>query len=143
MPRWSRQRNRWRSTLGAYDSKFEKDLHEKELAECEFHPKDKISYTVSHKYSPDFIVNKGKRKLIIESKGRFGDTAEAMKYVHVRENLPKGHELVFLFQTPHLPFPGARMKKDGTKTTHAQWAEKRGFRWFDRTSICEVLDEFR
>ena len=46
-------------------------------------------------------------------------------------------ELVFLFQKPFSPMPGATKRKDGTKRTHAEWAETNGFRWFSETKLPE------
>jgi hypothetical protein len=134
-----RRRGNYLRALGKYDSKFEETLHGTVLSVCEFHPKERIAYTVTHKYSPDFIYRCGEQTFIIESKGRFAETAEATKYLRIRENLPEGYELVFLFQNPLLSMPRAKKKKDGTRTNHANWAEKHDFRWFDKDSIKEIL----
>ena len=52
-----RRRGNYLRALGKYDSKFEETLHETVLSVCEFHPKERIAYTVTHKYSP--FVYKG------------------------------------------------------------------------------------
>jgi len=31
--------------------------------------------------------------------------------------------------------PSAKLRKDGTKRSHAEWAEKNGFRWFSEDSL--------
>ena len=53
----------------------------------------------------------------------------------IKKTLPKGTELVFLFAKPEAPMPGAKIRKDGTKRTHAEWAEKNGFRWFSEETL--------
>jgi len=42
---------------------------------------------------------------------------------------------VFLFSNPSAPMPSAKLRKDGTKRSHAEWAEKNGFRWFSEDSL--------
>ena len=44
-------------------------------------------------------------------------------------------ELVFLFQKPFSPMPGATIRKDGTKRTHAEWAETNNFRWYSEDTL--------
>ena len=130
---WSRK---WRGDNKVFDSKFEKELYENELRLCEFHPKEKVEYTISHKYSPDFKVKVDDKTYLIEAKGRFVDSTEAAKYVHIAKALEDDTELVFLFYKPETPFPGAKVrKKCRTKRTHSEWAEKQGFRWFTRDNI--------
>lgn len=134
-----RRYGNWRNSLQGYDSKFEQTLHKGILSDCEFHPEEKIEYVTKHRYSPDFKHVVGNTTYLIESKGRFAETQEATKYLRVRESLPKDYELVFLFQTPTLPMPRAKKRKDGSIATHSSWAEKNGFRWFDIDSIKMVL----
>jgi len=73
--------------------------------------------------------------IYLEAKGRFWDYAEYSKYKWVREYLPEDCELVFLFSDPYAPMPQAKKRKDGTKRSHAEWAEKNKFRWFDRDNL--------
>lgn len=129
----------FRKSLQKYDSKFEMKLHENVLSVCEFHPEEKIEYITPHKYSPDFKYQIGDKIYLIESKGRFSESNEATKYIHIREHLPENYELVFLFQRPDLPMPRARKRKDGSIATHASWSEKNGFLWFDEETIKEIL----
>jgi len=51
--------------------------------------------------------------------------------------LKKNVELVFLFQKPFSPMPGARVRRDGTKRTHAEWAEKNNFLWYSEDTLPE------
>ena len=66
--------------------------------------------------------------------------------VSMREDLikflPINTELVFLFAEPTAPMPQAKRRKDGTKRTHSEWAQSRGFKWFSAHSIPkEWIDE--
>jgi len=98
-------------------------------------PKEAVKYVIEHKYEPDFVRKIGRKKILLESKGRFWDFAEYNKYVWVKKNLPKNTELVFLFANPSAPMPGAKRRKDGTKRSHAEWANANGFRWFSEDTI--------
>ena len=134
-----RRYGNWRKSLQKYDSKFEKELHEGILCKCEFHPEERIEYITEHKYSPDFKYVVGDMTYLIESKGRFAESHEATKYLRIRESLPPNYELVFLFQHPNLAMPRAKKRKDGSIATHKSWAEKNGFRWYDKDSIGDIL----
>lgn len=126
-----------------YDSKLEYDLHMGELSECKFHDKaDLIPYIVEHTYEPDLTHEHNGKKYIIEIKGRFRESAEARKYVFVNKVLKDNEELVFLFQAPTKPMPFAKVRKDGTKRSHKDWADKHGFRsWSAHTFKMEYLYE--
>tara|TARA_R110002012_G_scaffold39143_4_gene108524 strand:+ start:506 stop:919 length:414 start_codon:yes stop_codon:yes gene_type:complete len=117
-----------------YDSKWEYDLHKGILSNWNHHGK-MIDYIIEKKYEPDFT----KDKIIIEAKGRFWDHAEYSKYVWIRKSLPKTMELVFVFQKPYAPMPAAKKRKDGTKRTHAEWAESNGFTWYSEETLPEEL----
>tara|TARA_R110000824_G_scaffold119970_2_gene274519 strand:+ start:3674 stop:4105 length:432 start_codon:yes stop_codon:yes gene_type:complete len=117
-----------------YDSLWEALLHETLLQEWKHHW-DMIPYIVKHNYEPDFVkIVKGKT-ILLEAKGRFWDYAEYSKYIHVRNALPKNTELVFLFQKPFSPMPAAKKRKDGTKRTHAEWADKNNFKWYSEETL--------
>ena len=63
------------------------------------------------------------------------------KYIHIREALNKSYtELVFLFQKPFAPMPAAKTRKNGTKRTHAEWAESNNFTWYSEDTL---PDEWR
>ena len=128
--------NKWRASVRNADSKWEGELGEGILEDWEHHP-EKIPYTIDHTYTPDF----GKGNLIIEAKGRFMDNAEARKYVWIRESLPNGKELLFLFYNHKTPLPHARVRKDGTKLTHGEWATKNKFRWYTENTITQVIGD--
>ena len=117
-----------------YDSKWEHKLHETVLQDWEHHW-ELIPYIVKHKYEPDFVKKINGTTILLEAKGRFWDYPEYSKYMHIRTALPKNTELVFLFQKPFAPMPGAKMRKDRTKRTHAEWAEKNNFRWYSEDTL--------
>ncbi|MGL5579356.1 MAG: hypothetical protein ACRDCE_00055 [Cetobacterium sp.] len=122
-----------------YDSIFEKQMHETVLADCRFHLKeDKVEYSVVHTYEPDFVYEKDGKIFLIETKGRFRDSAEASKYIWIRKVLPENTELIFIWERPGTAFPFSKRRKDGTRATHKEWADKNGFRNWDRT--CFQLD---
>ena len=124
-----------------YDSLFEKQIHERLLQDARFHDKsDRVDYQVPHYYEPDFVLEKEGKVFYIETKGRFRDSSEARKYIFVRENLPEGAELVFIWEKANTVFPFAKKRKDGTKATHGEWADKNGFRnWVQTEFTVEKL----
>ena len=85
--------------------------------------------------TPDFVKIIDSKVIFIEAKGRFWDYAEFSKYIHIRKALPEGYELVFLFQKPFAPMPGAKIRKNGTKRTHAEWAETNNFTWYSEETL--------
>ena len=132
----------WKKAVKNFDSKFEKELHEGVLSHCDYHTKETYEYAITHKYHPDFIWEDSNGfTYLIESKGRFAETSEASKYRHVREHLPPFVEIVFLFQHAKTPMPRAKVRKDGTKATHGEWATKNNFRWFTTETIGELFNE--
>lgn len=118
-----------------YDSRWEYDIHKSILKKWEHHKSEVIQYTVTHTYEPDFVKTIGRKVILLEAKGRFWDYAEYSKYVWIRKSLPKHVELVFLFQKPYSPMPQAKKRKDGTKRTHAEWAEKNNFKWYSEETL--------
>ena len=117
-----------------YDSIWEAVLHESILKDWQHHG-EAVHYIVEHTYEPDFIRKIKGKTILLESKGRFWDHAEYSKYIWVKKHLPKNTELVFLFANPSAPMPNAKRRKDGTKRSHAEWANTNGFRWFSEESI--------
>ena len=124
-----------------YDSHWEYDIHQRLFPEWRHHWEN-IDYVIAHTYEPDFVrkFDDG-RVILIEAKGRFWDFAEYSKYIHIKKALPKHIELVFFFQKPFAPMPGAKVRRDKTKRTHAEWAEKNDFRWIDELTLPEEWKE--
>jgi hypothetical protein len=124
--RWTRPDSRGKPPK-PYRSWLEHDLHTGPLKRLDFEPAEiRLDYITPAFYIPDFVNHK--KMLIIESKGRFEDTREAAKYVHIRKCNPLW-TLVFVFSRPTLAMPGAKRRANGTKYTHAEWATKNGFDW--------------
>ena len=148
----SRKKKAWNKSVGyKYDSKWEEKLVKGIFKDLDYHP-EHIEYekpATQHKYHPDWKIDTGKsypkdknnKIIFIEAKGRFRDRSEYVKYIHIREALLDDEELVFLFMKPDCPMPGAKRRKDGSINTHAGWAEKNGFRWFNETNIHKLLKE--
>lgn len=113
-----------------YDSKLEMQLHDTGLSDFEFH-NTTYKYTIEHTYHPDFTYKVGDMTYVIEVKGFFADTAEAAKYKWIALQLGEDYELVFVFSKPDTPLPWSKKRKDGTRMTHADWAVRNKFRYFD------------
>ena len=129
----------WKQTVRKSDSKWEEKLRVGCLKHTEHHP-DTIPYVIERKYHPDFKMQIGDKTILIEAKGWFAETNEATKYKHVRDHLPEDYELVFLFMRSTTPMPRAKVKKDGTKTTMADWADRNDFRWYTEDNIHELWE---
>lgn len=119
-----------------YDSWPEYRLHTTILSNEKYHP-EKIEYTVSRKYEPDFEIEHKGGKYLIEFKGYFRDNQEASKYTWISKVLPNDTELLFVFDRPDKPIHFRARRSDGTKQTHGEWADKNGFRYFDENSFIE------
>ena len=128
------KRPKEKDVVKGYDSNWEYELHSGILDEWEHHV-DKVEYVIEHKYEPDFIRTIDGTKILLEAKGRFWDYAEFNKYVWIAKALPADIELVFLFANPNAPMPAAKVRKDGTRRSHGEWATANGFRWFSEDSI--------
>lgn len=141
-------RKSWSRGSGyAEDSKFEEELRYGLFKNLEYHPK-KINYTIAHTYEPDWVIRrqckdecKCSYNIYIEAKGAFRESSELQKYTNIRDQLPDGDELVFLFQKPNAPIYFKAKRKDGTKMSHAQWCDKNRFLYFDITTIQELLKD--
>lgn len=98
---------------------------------------EKLEYTITSNYIPDFIViTKSGKKIYIETKGngRSWDGAARRKLVAVKKQHPDlDIRLVFWSDGKF----GAT-RKDGTRQTQSSWSEKNGFLW----AIREIPDEW-
>ena len=130
-PRVKRPR---KEKIKGYDSVWEYILHDTLLKDWEHHT-EKVRYVVEHTYEPDFTRALQGTLILLESKGRFWDHAEYSKYIWVKKHLPINVELVFLFANAAAPMPGAKIRKDGTKRTHGEWATANGFRWYTEDTL--------
>ena len=121
------------------DSKWEANLHETILQDWKHHY-ESIKYIIKKDYEVDFAKTIEDKTILLEAKGRFWDYAEYSKYIWIREALQDQvgeFDLVFLFQKPYAPMPQAKKRKDGTKRTHAEWAETNNFTWYSEETLPE------
>lgn len=116
-------------------SRFEEAVAEQLQLRGWKYESEKIKYKIpesEHTYTPDF--SKAKSKTVVESKGRFRSRAECDKYIHIRDSNPT-IRLVFVFQNPNCPIPGAKRRKDGTIYTMADWAERNNFDYYTLSNL--------
>ena len=85
----------------------------------------KVKYDVheTRTYTPDFILKKG--YVIVETKGRF-TTADRKKHLLIKKQHPK-LDIRFVFQNSR-----AKLYK-GAKSTYADWCDKHGFMYADKS----------
>lgn len=98
---------------------------------------EKIAYIqpqTKHNYTPDFVLNKiVGGKMYVETKGRWVKT-DRLKFDLIFEQYP-GIDIRFVFQNPN-----AKLYK-GSKTTYAQYCDKKGWRWAKKEIPEEWLKE--
>jgi hypothetical protein len=82
------------------------------------------------KYTVDFKVMRSDGSYFyVEYKGYFR-TEDKTKMAAIKKQYPD-RDVRFVFANPHKPVEGAQPRKDGTKLTNAEWAEKNGYLWAD------------
>jgi hypothetical protein len=138
IPMKKKQRLTRANVPAGYDSWFEYDLKDV-LKKCEYHG-NKIAYVTEKTYEPDFTYFEEGRITYIESKGRFRTRDEASKYVAVAKALTRFQRIVFIFAKPDLPMPGARVRQDGSRQSHGEWAKLNGFEYY---TVDTVPEEWR
>lgn len=115
-----------RPTKGPYRSKLEGRVADrlKELSiEADYETK-KLDYILLKTYTPDFIIDDG--RIMLEVKGVL-DQQSRSKMAAVKEQHPEA-DIRFVFAKPHNRCPGL-------KSTHAEWAERHGYIWYDENEI--------
>ena len=105
-----------RSTL---EERVQADLDYRGIA-YEYEP-CKLPYTVTRNYIPDLKIG----DIYVEVKGYF--RSEAQRKMRNMKELHPELDIRFLFQRNNSPVQGAKKRKDGTKMTCAEWAEKHNF----------------
>ena len=98
---------------------------------------EKLSYikpAANHTYTPDFVLpKKNGGKLYIETKGRWVKVdREKMDFVFQQH---PDIDIRFVFQNPN-----AKLYK-GSKTTYAQYCDKKGWLWSKKEIPQQWLDE--
>lgn len=110
-----------------YRSGLELEVAEKLLSEGidGQYEENTINYTIpesKHKYTPDFRLPNG---IFVETKGRFL-AADRKKHLLIKQQHPQ-IDIRFLFQNSR-----SRISKK-SKTTYADWCNKYGFTFADKT----------
>lgn len=115
--------------MQTFEQRVMKKLEDKGVSySYEPHP---LPYRVERQYIPDLLIN----ETYIELKGFFRQDAQRkMKAVKAQHpNL----DIRFLFQRGNSPIHAAKKRKDGSKMTCAEWADKYGFLWAEGEEIPE------
>lgn len=116
-----------------YRSGFEDEVHSqlKRLGVDALYESDKLAYTVTHQYTPDFKLPNG---VYIETKGYFSPSDRG-KHLHIRQSNPDV-VIAFVFQEPN------RRLSKASKTTYSAWCDRHGFPWCSRAQLPSKLEEW-
>lgn len=117
-------------TKGTFEARVVADLTDRGIT-YEYES-TKLPYTVLRNYIPDLKVG----DMFIEVKGYFRQDAQR-KMRNVKQQHPD-KDIRFLFQRLDSPVQGAKKRKDGSKMTCAEWAERHGFLYAEK----EIPDEW-
>ncbi len=79
--------------------------------------------------------------MYVEVKAIFNDSKEAQKYPWIIKALNPNEKLLFVFEKPDKPIHWKAKRKDGTKMTMAQWADKNKIEWFSEEAFIKLLTE--
>jgi len=138
MRRTISKRTRQRAIINGYRSGLEDKLSA-QISSAGLKVKyetSKISYTVPERqstYTPDFLIDTPDGHFFVEGKGRF-TVDDRQKHLLIREQHPS-IDIRFVFSNQN-----AKLYK-GSPTTYAQWCEKFGFRYANKTIPTEWLEE--
>lgn len=114
-----------------FELQIAEDLNSKGIdGEYEEHVIDYEIPAVKKKYIPDFRLPNG---IYIETKGRLMPE-DRKKHMYIKRQHPE-LDIRFVLQ-----YPKGKIYK-GSSTTYAQWCEKKGFKWADKTIPQEWIDE--
>jgi hypothetical protein len=116
---------------GTFEDKVICDLDERGVPYM-YEP-DKIAYYVERHYIPDLKIG----TMFVELKGYFRQDAQR-KMKAVKAQHPE-LDIRFVFQKADATIQGAKKRKDGTKMTCSEWAERNGFVWAETTIPKEWL----
>lgn len=98
---------------------------------------EKIKFTqpaMNRTYTPDFVITKTNGETVyLETKGRW-TKIDRERFDWIFDQHP-GIDIRFVFQTPN-----AKLYK-GSKTTYAQYCDKKGWKWSKKVIPDEWLDE--
>lgn len=115
------------AALHGYRSGLEEDLDFtlKQVGINGEYEQHKIKYTkpaTEHTYTPDFRLPNG---IFVETKGRFV-VEDRKKHILIKQQHPE-LDIRFVFQN------SKNKIRKGSKTTYADWCEKYGFKYADKT----------
>jgi phytoene dehydrogenase-like protein len=122
-------------TKGTFEARVISDLDERGVA-YQYEP-EKLAYYVLRHYIPDLAVHTSVGTMIVELKGYFRQDAQR-KMKAVKEQHPE-LDVRFVFQKAEATVQGAKKRKDGSKMTCAEWADRNGFTWAEGTVPKEWL----
>ncbi len=88
-----------------------------------------LPYSVTRDYIPDLLIG----EMYIEIKGYFRQDAQR-KMRAVKKQHPE-KDIRFLFQRANATVQGAKKRKDGSKMTCKEWAERYGFQYAEGEEI--------
>lgn len=88
-----------------------------------------LTYSVTRDYIPDLLIG----EMYVEIKGYFRQDAQR-KMRAVKKQHPN-KDIRFLFQKAEATIQGAKRRKDGTKMTCREWAERYGFQYAEGEEI--------
>lgn len=117
---------------GTFEERVIVDLSNRGVS-FEYEP-DRITYSVERHYIPDLRLSD---TLYVELKGYFRQDAQR-KMKAVKEQHPE-LDIRFVFQNAASTIQGAKKRKDGSKMTCAEWADRNGFVWAEGTVPKEWL----
>jgi hypothetical protein len=117
---------------GTFEERVIGDLKDRGVS-YQYEP-DKVSYTVERFYIPDLLLG----TMYVELKGYFRQDAQR-KMKAVKAQHPE-LDIRFVFQNAASTIQGAKKRKDGSKMTCAEWADRNGFVWAEATIPEEWLD---
>jgi len=118
---------------GTFEERVIVDLSNRGVS-FEYEP-DRITYSVERHYIPDLRLSD---TLYVELKGYFRQDAQR-KMKAVKEQHPE-LDIRFVFQNATSTIQGAKKRKDGSKMTCAEWADRNGFVWAEATIPEEWLN---
>jgi len=112
-------------TKGTSEARVIEDLNERGVS-YQYEP-DKMAYYVERHYIPDLAVG----NMIVELKGYLRQDSQR-KMKSIKAQYPD-LDIRFVFQKASSTIQGAKKRKDGSKMTCGEWADRQGFVWAEGT----------